>query len=219
MGANLRLIDGLISDAGRIVAKEKESNGWFELSTLKEPYRVEGKKTMGYEIAEQLEWEMPDAIIYPTGGGTGLLGMWKAFQEMETLGWIKGEKPRMISVQSSGCSPVAKAFEEGKDSIETPFPNASTIASGLRVPLPYASEQILKVIRESDGLALSVDDSEILTAMKTMAKLEGISVCPEGAATLAGLNHLVSQKLVDQSDRILLYNTGSGLKYLDLISD
>lgn len=220
MGANLHLVDGLINDAAKMVAEGKAEHGWFELSTLKEPYRVEGKKTMGYEIAEQLGWkELPDVIIYPTGGGTGLVGMWKAFREIETLGWMKVKKPRMVSVQSSGCAPVVKAIHEGKEKIESPFPNAATIASGLRVPFPYASEQILKVIRESNGLAVSVDDSEILTAMKNFARLEGMLVCPEGAATLACLSHLVEEKLIDQSDRVLLYNTGSGLKNGNLLDE
>jgi threonine synthase len=218
LGANLHLVDGLISDAAKIVAEEKSRRGWFELSTLKEPYRVEGKKTMGYEIAEQLDWNyLPDVIIYPTGGGTGLIGMWKAFREIEALGWMKvKKKPRMVAVQSSGCEPIVKAIREGKEKVE-PFPNASTIASGLRVPFPYASEQILKVIKESNGMAISVSDKEILSAMKSFAKLEGMFVCPEGAATLACLEHMVSEKFIDTSEGVLLYNTGSGLKYLDIL--
>ncbi len=219
MGAKLHLVEGLINDAARMVVEGKEDHGWFELSTLKEPYRVEGKKTMGYEIAEQLGWkELPGAIVYPTGGGTGLLGMWKAFGELEELGWIEStNKPRMISVQSEGCAPVVKSFNEGKDSVEDPFPNASTIASGLRVPQPYASEQILRVIRESKGLAISVTDREILSAMKDFARKEGIFAAPEGAATLACLRHLAQEGYLDRDATVLLYNTGSGLKNLDLI--
>jgi threonine synthase len=218
MGANLNLIDGLINDAARMVAASKEQKGWFELSTLKEPYRVEGKKTMGYEIAEQMEWrELPDVIIYPTGGGTGLVGMWKAFREIEALGWMNVKKPRMISVQSSGCAPVVDAWIKKKNAIDTPFPNAETIASGLRVPYPYASEQILKVIRESGGVAIAVKDAEILEMMRVFAKSEGMFVCPEGAAALAALGHLISEKAIDRDESVLLYNTGSGLKYLDMM--
>jgi threonine synthase len=219
-GAKLHLVDGLINDCARMVAEGKSRSGWFELSTLKEPYRVEGKKTMGYEIAEQFDWTLPDVIIYPTGGGTGLVGMWKAFDELTSLDWIsKSMKPRMISVQAEGCAPVVKAFQEGKSSIERTFENASTIASGLRVPLPFASEQILKVIRESDGVAIYVSDREIVEAMKNFAKSEGMFVCPEAAATLAALPKLLEQKTIERKDRILLYNTGSGLNYLELIAN
>lgn len=219
-GATTHLVDGLISDCAKIVANGKEEHGWFDLSTLKEPYRVEGKKTMGYEIAEQLNWFLPDVIIYPTGGGTGLIGMWKAFNDLETLGWLSRQtKPKMISVQASGCAPIVEAFETGKTSVEEPFKNANTMASGLRVPFPYASEQILKVIRESNGLALSVHDEDIRFAMRDFSRSEGIFVCPEGAATLAALKKLMSRNLVDKDEKILLYNTGSGFNYLDLIAN
>jgi threonine synthase len=219
-GAKLHLVDGLINDCARKVVEGKDEFGWFELSTLKEPYRVEGKKTMGYEIAEQLGWDLPDVIIYPTGGGTGLVGMWKAFDELESLGWIsKNERPKMISVQAAGCAPVVKAFQEQKSSIERPFEKASTIAGGLRVPFPFASDQILKVIRESDGVAISVSDEEILQAMRNFARSEGMLVCPEGAATLAALPKLLEQKNIDKKEKVLLYNTGSGLNYLELIEE
>ncbi len=218
-GAKLHLIDGLINDCASKVVEGKDEFGWFELSTLKEPYRVEGKKMMGYEIAEQFGWTLPDAIIYPTGGGTGLVGMWKAFDELEALGWLsKNERPMMISVQASGCAPVVKAFQEHKNSIERPFENASTIASGLRVPFPFASDQILKVILESKGVAISVSDQEIIEAMRNFARSEGMLVCPEAAATLAALPKLSEQKTIDRKDTILLYNTGSGLNYLELIA-
>ena len=214
-GANVFLVDGLINDAGKIAASCASEYGWFNLSTLKEPYRVEGKKTMGYEIAEEMKWNLPDVIIYPTGGGTGLVGMWKAFEELEQLGWITKHRPRMISVQSTTCNPVVKAIEEQKDSVE-PFPNAKTIASGMRVPAPYASEQILKVIRESSGTAISVDDDKIIKAMKEFSK-EGIYASPEGAATLVALKKLIDNKDVDKDDKVILYNTGSVLKYGELI--
>ena len=217
MGANLRLVDGLISDAGRYVRDGQREFGWFDLSTLREPYRVEGKKTMGYEIAEQLGWELPDAIVYPTGGGTGLIGMWKAFREMEELGWLGSKRPRMVAVQSEGCAPVVKAFAEGKDSVDEPWAGARTIADGLRVPFPYASEQALKVVRESGGTAVAVKDNDIFGCMRELARNEGLFVCPEGAATLAGLKLLVEQGEVEKDERVLLYNTGSGLKYLGLV--
>ena len=218
MGAHLFLVDGLINDAAKFVIEGKQKYGWFEISTLKEPYRVEGKKTMGYEIYEQYNWDLPDVIIYPTGGGTGLVGMWKAFGELEQLGWLSGvKKPRMVAVQSSGCAPVVRAFKEGKDSIEEPFKNAHTLAGGIRVPFPYASEQILKVLRESGGAALEVDDSDILDSMRTFGKMEGLNVCPEGATTLAGLEKLIESGWVDKSEKVLLYNTGSGLKYPELV--
>ncbi len=217
MGAYVYLVEGLISDAGRFVINGKEKFGWFELSTLKEPYRVEGKKTMGYEIAEQLGWELPNVIIYPTGGGTGLLGMWKAFDELEQLGWLeRSEKPRMVAVQSSGCAPIVKAFQEGKQSVEEPFKNPRTVAGGMRVPYPYASEQILKLIRASHGTAVTVEDSAIIGSMERLARNEGLYACPEGAATLAGLEKLVEEKWIDKNETVLLYNTGTGLKYAEL---
>ncbi len=220
MGAHLYLVDGLISDAAKFVINGKEKSGWFELSTLKEPYRVEGKKTMGYEIAEQFDWELPDVIIYPTGGGTGLVGMWKAFNELEQLGWFEtseSKKPRMVSVQSTGCAPVVRAFHEGKKSIEQPFENARTIAGGIRVPFPYASEQILKVIRESGGTAVDIEDSAIIKSMEMLGRDDGLYVCPEGAATLAGLEKLIEDKWIEKSEKVLMYNTGTGLKYAELV--
>ncbi|MDH2901212.1 MAG: threonine synthase [archaeon] len=220
MGAHVYLVDGLINDAGKFVVNGKQKYGWFELSTLKEPYRVEGKKTMGYEIAEQFDWILPDVIVYPTGGGTGLVGMWKAFNELQELGWLDREnkKPRMVSVQSKGCAPVVKAFKEGKESVEEPFKDAQTIAGGIRVPSPYASEQILKVIRASQGTAVEVDDSEIIQSMQTLGKQEGLNVCPEGAATLAGLGKLIDNGWLEKNERVLLYNTGSGLKYPEVVN-
>ena len=185
-GADVTLIDGLITDAGKIVADRKEDEGWFDVSTLKEPYRVEGKKTMGLEIAEQFNWELPDVIIYPTGGGTGIVGMWKVFQELEALGWIDGKRPRMISVQSTGCAPIVKAWQEGATEAE-PWENAETTAAGLRVPQAVGDFLILDAIYQSGGAAIAVTDDEIQEAMATLATHEGILACPEGAATVAGL--------------------------------
>lgn len=216
MNAQIHLVDGLINDAGRIVSSVKVEKGWFDLSTLKEPYRIEGKKTMGYEIAEQSAWKLPNVIVYPTGGGTGLIGMWKAFDEMETMGWIGNSRPRMVAVQSEGCAPVVDAYEKGSDSVVNPFPKASTLAAGIRVPFPYASEQILKVIRESHGTAVSVTDPAILESMRQLGR-EGIMACPEGAATLAALHKLLDAKWLDRDETVVLYNTGTGLKYPELI--
>ncbi|MDA4128864.1 MAG: threonine synthase [Thaumarchaeota archaeon] len=215
MNAHLKLVDGLIDDAGAIVTALAARNGWFNMSTLKEPYRVEGKKTMGYEIAEQSEWKLPDVIIYPTGGGTGLIGMWKAFKEMEEMTWISGKKPRMVSVQSRGCAPVVRAFQQGRESTEK-FEGAATIAAGLRVPAPYASEQILRVIRESRGTAVAVSDESILVSMTRLGR-EGVFACPEGAATVAALDELFANRWIDKDENVLLYNTGTGLKYPELI--
>lgn len=215
MGARVYLVDGLINDAGRIVGKGKKNYGWFDISTLKEPYRVEGKKTMGYEIAEQLNWTLPDFIIYPTGGGTGIVGMWKAFEELEKLGWISAPKPKFISVQSKTCAPVVEAVKKGAD-VVTPFPNPATIASGLRVPQPFSSRAILKAIRESGGKAIAVEDNAMLDAMHRIAR-DGISACPEGAATLVALQELTQDGTIDRSDTVVLYNTGTALKYLDLL--
>jgi threonine synthase len=216
MGAHVYLVDGLISDAAKIVSLNCEKRGWFNLSTLREPYRVEGKKTMGYEIAEQSDWELPDVIIYPTGGGTGLVGMWKAFDELQKLGWTKPEKPRMVCVQSEGCDPVVLAYESRRESVE-PFLSAHTAASGLCVPYPYASEQILRVIRQSGGTAVAVSDEEIIESMNQLHR-EGLFVCPEGAATLSGLLKLLDTGWLDKNEKILLYNTGSGLKYPHLMT-
>jgi threonine synthase len=206
-GANVTLVDGLITDAGKIVAQRKEAKGWFDVSTLKEPYRVEGKKTMGLELAEQFGWQLPDVIVYPTGGGTGIVGMWKGFQELEQIGWIGAKRPRMISVQAAGCAPIVKAWSEGKAEAE-PWPNAETIAAGLRVPQAVGDFLILDAIRASDGAAVSVTDAEIQEAMKTLAATEGILACLEGAATIAGLKKLLDAKWVDKSEQIVLFNTG-----------
>jgi threonine synthase len=215
-GANLVQVEGLIDVAGREAERMGRERGWFDVSTLKEPYRVEGKKTMGLEIAEQFSWRLPDVIIYPTGGGTGLIGMWKAFDELGRLGWIGHKRPRMVAVQSTGCAPVVKAFEEGVTHAE-PWPDAQTIAPGLNVPAPFADYLILRAIRESGGTALSVTDEEILASIGDMAREEGVLACPEGAATLAGLRRLLASGTVSPSESILLLNTGSGLIYPELV--
>ena len=213
-GAHVTLVDGLISDCARIVGERKAKEGWFDVTTLKEPFRVEGKKTMGYEVAEQLGWKMPQGIIYPTGGGVGLLGMWKAFEELEQLGWIGSERPQMIVVQSAGCAPVVKAWDEGKPATEM-WVQASTLASGLRVPKPYGDYLILDILNKSGGLALSVTDDEIMDALRHWARVEGIFAAPEGAAVLAAYRKLRSTDFFSQDDTVVLFNTGTGLKYLD----
>jgi len=214
-GAEVVLVEGNISDAG---AKMREDmGGYFDMSTLKEPYRLEGKKTMGYEIAEQAGFELPEVILYPTGGGTGLIGMWKAFEEMEELGWIGHERPRMFSVQSEACAPVVKAFTSGVDNTYPAFPDGLTIAVGLRVPHPFAGKQILSVLRDSRGGAISVQEKEIVEAVRSLAK-EGVLACPEGAATLAGYRKLLENGSIGHSEKVLLYNTGTGLKYLNLLA-
>ena len=205
-GANVTLIDGLITDAGKIVAERKETEGWFDVSTLKEPYRVEGKKTMGLEIAEQFNWELPDVIVYPTGGGTGIVGMWKVFQELEAIGWIDEKRPRMISVQSTGCAPIVKAWQEGAAEAE-PWANAHTSAAGLRVPQAVGDFLILDAIYQSNGAAVAVTDGEIQEAMKSLATQEGILACPEGAATVAGLCKLLKAGEVQPDNRVVLFNT------------
>jgi len=215
-GAKLTLVDGLINDCGRIIAEKKSIEGWFDFSTLKEPYRVEGKKTMGYEIAEQLEWHLPDVIIYPTGGGTGLIGMWKAFAELEELGWIGKARPRMVSVQASGCAPIVKAFDEGKSSAE-PWQDGKTIASGLRVPQAVGDFLMLRAIRDSHGTALSVSDDEMLAEIPRVGKAEGVFFCPEGAACVAALRRLLKTRWIKPNDEVVIFNTASGLKYLDII--
>jgi threonine synthase len=220
-GAQVTLVDGLISDCARKVAELKnsdswEKDGWFDVSTTKEPYRVEGKKTMGYEVAEQLGWRMPQGIIYPTGGGVGLLGMWKAFEEMESLGWIGSERPKMISVQSAGCAPIVKAWDEGKPSSEM-WTNAATLASGLRVPKPYGDYLILDILKKSKGTAVSATDSEILDATRHWAKAEGIFAAPEGAACLVAYRKLLSTGFFKPEDTVVLFNTGTGLKYQDVL--
>ncbi len=213
-GADLHLVDGLISDAGREAAAGAAKNGWFDVSTFKEPYRAEGKKTMGLELAEAFGWTLPDVILYPTGGGTGLVGMWKAFSELEELGWIGSKRPRMVSVQAAGCAPVVRAFTTGSERAE-PWPNASTIASGLRVPYPFADRLILRALRDSGGTAVSVTDEEIIASQRELARLEGIFAAPEGAATLAALKVLITEEWVNPNESIVLFNTGSGLKYIE----
>jgi threonine synthase len=217
LGAHVTLVDGLISDCGRIVAERKDREGWFDMSTLKEPYRVEGKKTMGYEVAEQFGWELPDAVFYPTGGGVGLIGMWKAFEELEQLGWIGAKRPKMIAVQAEGCQPVVRAFVQGQDRSEF-WKNASTLASGLRVPKPLGDSLVLKAVRASAGTAIAVSDEEILDAGIELASLEGIFAAPEGAACVAALRKLLANGFLSPTERIVLYNTGSGLKYLEAYS-
>ena len=215
-GAKLTLVDGLINDCGRIIAENKTTEGWFDVSTLKEPYRLEGKKTMGYEIAEQLNWHLPDVIIYPTGGGTGLIGMWKAFAELEQLDWIGSARPRMVSVQASGCAPIVKAFDENKTQAE-PWRNAQTIASGLRVPQAVGDFLMLQAIRESGGTAVSISDDDMLAEIPRVGKTEGIFFCPEGAACVAALRRLVENRWIKSDDEVVIFNTASGLKYLDVI--
>ena len=215
LGAHVELIDGLISDCGKIVASRKETEGWFDISTLKEPYRVEGKKTMGYELAEQFNWELPEVVIYPTGGGTGLIGMWKAFDEMEQMGWIGSERPRMISVQAAGCAPIVRAYHTGDEHAE-PWIDAETIAAGLRVPAAVGDFLMLKAIRDSGGCALSVTDEELMASASKMAAAIGSFPAPEGAATLSALEKLIAQNLVSERDRVVLFNTGTGLKYIEL---
>ncbi|MFQ5793466.1 MAG: threonine synthase [Candidatus Bipolaricaulia bacterium] len=215
-GAHLYLVDGLISDAGRIVREGSDTCGWFDLSTFREPYRVEGKKTMGLELAEQLGWTLPDVIVYPTGGGTGLVGMWKAFAELEALGWIDAKRPRMVSVQAAGCAPVVRAFESGADEAEF-WEGASTIAGGLRVPYPLADRLILKAVRDSDGTVVAVTDEAILEAMTWLSQTEGLLASPEGAATVAAVNQLVRSDQIQPYERVVLFNCGTMLKHLDLL--
>ena len=213
-GAHVTLMDGLITDCGAEVGRRKEAEGWFDVSTLKEPYRVEGKKTLGYELAEQLNWDLPDVIIYPTGGGTGLIGMWKAFDEMEQMGWIGSKRPRMVSVQASGCAPIVRAFEEGKRFADE-FPNAATTASGLRVPKAIGDFLILDALRDSGGTAVAVTDDELIKATREIGAAEGIFCAPEGAACLPALRKLIAADQVKSSDRVVLFNTGSGVKYME----
>ena len=213
-GAEVVMVDGLISDAAKFVGEKTRKEDWFDVSTFKEPYRVEGKKIMGYELAEALKWDLPDVIIYPTGGGTGLVGMWKAFQEMSRMGWLETTKyPRMVAVQSAGCAPIVKAFHEGAEKSGI-WPDADTVASGLRVPKSFADQIILKDLRESNGTAVAVSDEKIIAAQKRWASTEGMFTAPEAAATLAALEVLVMDKWVSSDERIVLFNTGMGLKYI-----
>src|SRR6266550_911153 len=213
-GAHVTLMAGLITDCGAEVARRKDAEGWFDVSTLKEPYRVEGKKTLGYELAEQLNWNLPDVIIYPTGGGTGLIGMWKAFDEMERMGWIGAKRPRMVTVQADGCAPIVRAFEEGKR-FAVEFPNAATTASGLRVPKAIGDFLILDAIRASGGVAVSVTDDELIAATGEIGAAEGIFCAPEGAACLPALRKLIDRGEVKPEERVVLFNTGAGVKYLE----
>jgi threonine synthase len=213
-GARVTLVDGLISDCAKLVAAGKDSEGWFDISTLKEPYRIEGKKTMGYEVAEQFQWDLPDAILYPAGGGVGLIGMWKAFEEMEALGWIGSKRPKMIAVQAAGCQPIVRAFERGERRSEF-WENAHTVASGLRVPKPLGDFLILDAVRASGGCALAVTDEDCLDWGSQVAADEGIFAAPEGAACVAAVARLVKGGTLAADSRIVIYNTGAGLKYLE----
>jgi threonine synthase len=215
-GAHVTLVNGLISDCARMVGERKEKEGWFDVSTLKEPFRVEGKKTMGYEVAEQLGWKLPQGIIYPTGGGVGLLGMWKAFDEMEKLGWIAPERPKMVCVQSAGCAPIVKAWDEDK-SISEMWPNAATSAAGLRVPKAYGDYLILDILKKSSGTAVTATDEEIMNAVGEWGRTEGVFAAPEGAASLVAYHKLRASGFFSAEDRVVLFNTGSGLKYLEVI--
>jgi threonine synthase len=216
-GAEVHLVDGLITDCGKIVGERKSREGWFDVSTLKEPYRIEGKKTMGYELAEQFEWELPDVVLYPTGGGTGMIGMWKAFGEMESLGWVGPRRPRMVTVQAAGCAPIVRAFYAKADAA-LPWENARTIASGLRVPHAIGDFLILQALRESHGRAVAVEDGEIVDAMKLCGRTEGIFLCPEGAACVPALRTLIRDGWIGEHERVVLFNTGTGLKYLELLN-
>ena len=223
-GANVTLVDGLISDCGRMVAERKEREGWFDISTLKEPFRIEGKKTMGYELVEQLGWEYPEAVFYPTGGGVGLIGMWKAFVELEELGWVApGKRPKMIAVQSSGCAPEGYVLDDRTrkqhEKVSEMWENAATFASGLRVPKPYGDYIMLEILKESDGAALAFTDEEILASLRDWAKNEGIFLSPEGAAATAAYDHLLKTGFLKPEDRVVLFNTGAGLKYTDVTAE
>lgn len=220
-GAHVTLVDGLISDCARKVAELKqetfwEKDGWFDVSTTKEPYRVEGKKTMGYELVEQLGWEYPDAVFYPTGGGVGMIGMWKAFEELEQLGWVKGRRPKMIAIQAAGCAPVVRAFEQG-EAVSQMWQDAHTFASGLRVPKPYGDAIILEILRQSSGVAVALSDDAIFSSLKDWATHEGLLLSPEGAAATAAYDHLIATGFLTDKDRVVLFNTGSGNKYTDVI--
>ena len=217
-GANITLVDGVITDAGRMAAQFCSENDWYDMSTLKEPYRVEGKKTLAYEVAEQLDWSLPDWMIYPTGGGTGIVGMWKAFSEMELLEWLpKGSRPRLVSVQAENCAPIVKAFHSGETTAPS-WPNPRTAADGLRVPNAIGDFLILQALRESNGTALAVSDEDMISGMLELGIREGISAAPEGGATLAALKSLRSQNIIKRDDHVVLFNTGGALKYIELLS-
>lgn len=218
LGAHVTLVDGLIHDCGQAAAREAREFGRFDLSTLKEPYRLEGKKTMGYELAEQMGWSLPEVILYPTGGGTGLVGMWKAFDEMEELGWIGPQRPRMVAVQAEGCAPIVHAFHQGWESAP-PWEGAATIADGLRVPVAVGDFLMLRILRASGGTAVAIPDQEMLEAVRLMGRTQGILPCPEGAATLAAFLRLRRQGWIAPGERVVLFNTGSGLKYTHLFGN
>lgn len=211
-GGDVWRVNGLINDCGKIVGEGKDKVGWFDVSTLKEPYRIEGKKTMGLELAEQLGWELPDVIFYPTGGGTGLIGMWKAFDELEKIGWIGAKRPRMVAVQATGCAPIVKAWEAGEEHAPL-WENAHTVAAGIRVPIAVGDFLIIRAVNESEGFAIAVEDDDILDAQAEMAKDEGLLLCPEGAATYAAYRRSLADGRVAKSDRVVLYNCATGLKY------
>jgi threonine synthase len=211
-GADTYLVNGLINDCGKIVLDGREKAGWFDVSTLKEPYRIEGKKTMGFELAEQMDWTLPDAIFYPTGGGTGLIGMWKAFAELKELGWLTGNLPKMIAIQSTGCAPIVDAFNKGIDHAPL-WENAQTIASGIRVPAAIGDFLILDAIRQSNGCALAVEDEHIINTRDMVAKKDGLLLCPEGAATAAGYQIALEKKIINEDEKVVLFNCASGLKY------
>ena len=216
-GSDLHLIDGVISDAAKKMNELNKGGGWFDVSTLKEPYRLEGKKTMGYELAEQFGWTFPDVILYPTGGGTGIIGMWKAFSELEKLGWIQGKKPKMVSVQAAGCAPIVRAFERNETKSEF-WANATTVASGLRVPKAFGDALIMQSIYRSGGTAVSIDDREMIRIMREVASTEGILLCPEGAACVAAVTTLLQNKFLSPSETIVVFNTASGYKYREVLS-
>jgi len=216
-GADVTLVDGLITDAGRIAAETGKPLGWYDVSTLKEPYRIEGKKTMAYELGEQLDWQFPDWIIYPTGGGTGMVGMWKAFEELEAIGWkAPGRRPKMVSVQAEHCAPIVRAFEQGAERSEM-FPNARTVADGLRVPKAIGDFLVLRAVRESGGTALAVSDADMVADMRALGSKEGISAAPEGGAALSALRRLMAGGVIASSETVVLFNTGGALKYLDVL--
>jgi len=218
-GAHVTLVDGLITDAGRIAAETGKPLGWYDVSTLKEPYRIEGKKTMAYELAEQLDWQWPDWIVYPTGGGTGMVGMWKAFDELERIGWMPtGKRPRMVSVQAENCAPIVRAFQQGTERAE-PWADATTIADGLRVPRAIGDFLILRAVRESGGTALAIADRAMVAGMLQIGKHEGISAAPEGGAAFAAIQQLAAAGTIARGESVVLFNTGGALKYLDVIAD
>jgi threonine synthase len=215
-GAHVQLVNGLITDCGKLVAERKTREGWFDVSTLREPYRIEGKKTMGYELGEQMQWNLPDVILYPTGGGTGLIGMWKAFREMEALGWVGPKRPRMVSVQAAGCAPIVRAFRLNHATAE-PWENARTVASGLRVPRAIGDFLILRALRASRGTAVAVPDPELIEAVRLCGRLEGLFLCPEGAACIPALRRLLAEGWLRPDEKIVMFNTGTGLKYLEAL--